>query len=356
MGDPPSTRLGSVENGVGLSTPITESEELAARFLRDLWGYIVTQALGVVADLGVADAIGDASAVTIDELAAAVGAERGALYRTMRALASLGYFTETAPRTFGHSPLSLLLREGAPASLRHIARWNASEPFRAWSDFGAVVRSGSPAFGRVFGAQLFDYLSEHDERRETFNAGMAGLAAARLEVLLAEDWSDVRSLVDVGGGRGVLVSAMLARYPEMHGIVFDLPAAADEATQYLSGCDVEGRWEIRSGDFFAGVPGGADLYVLSQVLHDWSDDECRRILHACRAAIPQHGRLVLLEGVVPPGDEPSYTKLLDLQMLVMLTGRERTEAEWRALLAAGGFTLRRVLSRSRSSMLEALPT
>ena len=149
---------------------------------------------------------------------------------------------------------------------------------------------------------------------------------------------------------------MLARNPEMHGIVFDLPEAADEATQYLSGCDVEGRWETRSGDFFAGVPGGADLYVLSQVLHDWSDDECLSILHACREAIPQHGRLVLLEGVVPPGDEPSYTKLLDLQMLVMLTGRERTEAEWRALLAAGGFTLRRALSRSRSSMLEALPT
>jgi len=268
MGDPPPTRLDRVENGVGLSTPITESEELAARFLRDLWGYIVTQALGVVADLGVADAIGDASAVTIDELAAAVGAERGALYRTMRALASLGYFTETAPRTFGHSPLSLLLREGAPASLRHIARWNASEPFRAWSDFGAVVRSGSPAFGRVFGAQLFDYLSEHDERRETFNAGMAGLAAARLEVLLAEDWSDVRSLVDVGGGRGVLVPwrdssavarevvglgddtdrcrAMCARAAE-HGREMTWPAVARQYVESFSrALASETRWRLIS--------------------------------------------------------------------------------------------------------------
>ena len=123
-----------VGSGAGLSTPITDSEELAARFLHDLWGYIITQALGVVADLGVADAIGDASAVTIEELASAVGAEPSALYWTMRALASMGYFTETAPRTFGHTPLSLLLREGTPGSLRHIARWNASEPFRAWSE------------------------------------------------------------------------------------------------------------------------------------------------------------------------------------------------------------------------------
>ena len=336
-------------------TRSADAEELAARFARDMSGYMITQALGVVADLGVADAIGDAETVTIDDLAIAVGADTGALYRAMRALASLGYFTETAPRTFGHTPLSQLLREGTPGSLRHIARWNASEPFRAWSAFRDTIRSGSPAFDRVFGAPLFDYLSEHDERRDTFNRGMAGTAAARLEVLLAQDWSDVRRLVDVGGGRGVLVAAMLARYPDMSGVVFDLPAVADEATRHLSECDVDGRWEVESGDFFAQVPAGADLYVLSQILHDWSDDQCLTILRACRAAIPRHGRLVLLEMVVPPGDEPSYAKLLDLQMLVMLTGRERTEAEWRALLAAGGFTLRRVLSRVRSSMLEAAP-
>jgi hypothetical protein len=348
-------RSDRVANDARLPVSSADAEELAARFVRDLWGYMTTQALGVVADLGVADAIGDASAVTIDDLAVAVGAERGALYRTMRALASMGYFTETASHTFAHTPLSQLLREGASGSLRHIARWNASEPFRAWGEFGDVVRSGSPAFARVFGSPLFDYLSEHDERRETFNRGMAGLAAARLEVLLAQDWSGVRKLVDVGGGRGVLVAAMLARYPKMYGVVFDLPAVADEATRHLSECDVDGRWEVHGGDFFAEVPAGADLYVLSQILHDWSDDQCLTILRACRVAIPEHGRVVLVESVVPPGDEPSFAKLLDLQMLVMATGRERTEAEWSALLAAGGFTLRRVLTRVRSSMLEAVP-
>ena len=355
MSDLPLGRSDRVANDAGLPVPGADAEELAARFVRDLWGYMITQALGVMADLGVADAIGDASAVTIDDLAVAVGAGEGRLYRAMRALASMGYFTETAPRTFGQTPLSQLLRDGSPGSLRHIARWNASEPFRAWSEFGDTVRSGSPAFDRVFGEPLFDYLSEHDERRDTFNRGMAGLAAARLEVLLAQDWSDVRRLVDVGGGRGVLVAAMLARNAEMHGVVFDLPAVADEAVRHLSECDVDGRWDVQGGDFFAEVPAGADLYVLSQILHDWSDDQCLTILRACRAAIPQHGRLVLLELVVPPGDQPSPAKLLDLQMLVMATGRERTEAEWSALLAAGGCTLRRVLTRVRSSMIEAVP-
>ena len=355
MSDLPLGRSDRVANDARLPAPGADAEELAARFMRDLWGYMITQALGVIADLGVADAIDDASAVTIDDLAVAVGAERGALYRAMRALASMGYFTELAPRMFGHTPLSQLLREDTPGSLRQIARWNASEPFRAWSEFGDTVRSGSPAFDRMFGAPLFDYLSEHDERRDTFNRGMAGLAAARLEVLLAQDWSDVRRLVDVGGGRGALVAAMLARNPEMHGVVFDLPAVADEATRHLSECDVDGRWEVQGGDFFAEVPAGADLYVLSQILHDWSDDRCLTIVRTCRAAIPQHGRLVLLELVVPPGDQPSPAKLLDLQMLVMATGRERTEAEWSALLAAGGFTLRRVLTRVRSSMIEAVP-
>ena len=185
---------------------------------------------------------------------------------------------------------------------------------------------------------------------------MAGTAAARLAVLLAEDWSDVEQLVDVGGGRGTLVAAMLERYPEMQGIVFDLPAVTDEAAQHLSerGCD--GRWQVRGGDFFTEVPAGGDLYVLSQILHDWSDDESIAILRACRAAIPEHGRLVLLEHIVPPGDTPSYAKLLDLQMLVLLTGRERTELEWRELLAAGGFTLERVVVRVRSCLLEARPS
>jgi O-methyltransferase domain len=331
-----------------------EPEELAARFVRDLSGYIVTQTLGVVADLGVADAVGD-EAVHVEDLAVAVGADAGALYRAMRALASLGYFTETAPRAFAHTPLSQLLREGTPDSLRHFARWNAGEPFQAWATLGETIRSGSPAFDRVFGAPLFDYLSEHDDSRETFNQAMAGTAVARLEALLAQDWSDVRRLVDVGGGRGTLVAAMLSRYPAMHGVVFDLPAVVDEATQHLSECGLDGRSTVLGGDFFDEVPAGGDFYVLSQILHDWNDDEAVAILRACRAAIPQHGRLVLLEQVVPPGDEPSYAKLLDLQMLVMLTGRERTEAEWRELLAAGGFELQRVVTRVRSSLLEAVP-
>jgi hypothetical protein len=177
-----------------------------------------------------------------------------------------------------------------------------------------------------------------------------------MDVMLAQDWSDVGKLVDVGGGRGALVAAMLARYPEMRGVVFDLPAVVGEATSHLSECRLDGRWDVRGGDFFAEVPAGGDLYVLSGILHDWNDDEAVTILRACQSVMPEHGRLVLVEHIVPVGDEPSYAKLLDLNMLVMLTGRERTEAEWRALLAAGGFTLRRVIPGVRSSLLDAVPT
>jgi O-methyltransferase domain len=338
-----------------LSDDGREPEELAARMVSDLAGFIITQTLGVVADLGVADVVGDEPA-HVDDLAAAVGANADALFRALRALASLGYFTETAPRVFAHTPLSRLLREDDPGSLRHYARWTAGDAYKAWSGFGDVIRSGLPAFERVFGAPLFDYLTEHDASREVFNKGMSGTAAARLEVLLAEDWSDVKQLVDVGGGRGTLVAAMLDHYPAMQGIVFDLPAVADEAARNLSERGLDARSQVRGGDFFTEVPAGGDLYVLSQILHDWSDDESIAILRACRAAIPEHGRLVLIEQIVPPGDEPSYAKLLDLQMLVLLTGRERTENEWRELLATSGFTLQRIVTRVRSCLLEARPT
>ena len=289
--------------------------------LHNLWGYIVAQALGVVADLGVAAAIGDASAVTIDgsrrrlalSEARCIGrCERSPAWATSQRphLAHLG-----TPRCHCSCVRARLGRCGTSLVGTRVSR------LRAWSEFGATVRSGSPAFDRVFGAQLFDYLSEHDERRETFNRGMAGLAASRLKVLLAEDWSDVRRLVDVGGGRGVLVAAMLARNPEMHGIVFDLPAAADEAIRHLSGCDVEGRWEIRSETSSPASLAVPTSTCCRRSCTTGATTNVLRILHACREAIPQHGRLVLLEGVVPSGDEPSYTKLLDLQMLVMLTGR-----------------------------------
>lgn len=166
--------------------------------------------------------------------AAAVGANPDALYRTLRALASRGYFTETTPRAFAHTPLSRLLRDGAPGSLRHYATWLAGESFRAWAEFAHTVVSGEPAFDVVFGAPLFDYLSNNPESGELFNQAMAGTVAARLDVVAAQDWSGARTIVDVGGGRGVLMAAVLARYPDMRGVVFDLPSVVVEATTLAS--------------------------------------------------------------------------------------------------------------------------
>jgi hypothetical protein len=307
-----------------------------------------------VADLGVADAVGE-SPVPLDGLAAAVGADADALYRVMRALASLGYFTEAAPRAFAHTPLSELLRDGVPGSLRHYALWMAGDAYGAWADLGQTVRTGQPAFDRVFGTPIFEYLDAHDASRAVFNKAMAGTMAARLDVVRAEDWSDVGTLVDVGGGRGALVAAVLEANPQMRGIVVDMPSVAEEAAQHLSELGLSDRCQAVGGDFFTEVPAGGDVYLLAQILHDWSDDEAIAILRTCRRTMSDHARLIVLEQVVPPGDEPSFAKLLDLAMLVLLTGRERTEDEWRALLAAGGFELRRIVNGVRASLLEAAP-
>jgi hypothetical protein len=332
----------------------TTAEEMAARFVRDLSGYMVTKALGVVAQLAVADVVGE-SPVPVDELAAEVGADADALYRVMRALASYGYFTEVAPRAFAHTPLSELLRDGVPGSLRHYALWMAGDAYTAWADLSQTVETGQPAFDRVFGAPIFEYLDAHDASREVFNKAMAGTMAARLDVVRAEDWSDVGTLVDVGGGRGALVAAVLEANPQMRGIVVDMPSVAEEAAQHLSELGLSDRCQAVGGDFFTEVPAGGDVYLLAQILHDWSDDEAIAILRTCRRTMSDHARLIVLEQVVPPGDEPSFAKLLDLAMLVLLTGRERTEDEWRALLAAGGFELRRIVNGVRASLLEAAP-
>jgi len=341
-------------NGNAEATGSESPGELAARCVGDLTAYMLSQALGFVAQLGIADAIGDEPR-PVDDVAAATGVNPDALYRTLRALASRGYFTEVRPRVFAHTALSELLRDGASGSLRHYAIWLAGDSFRAWAEFDHTLRTGKPAFEAVFGAPLFDYLTAHAASGELFNKAMAGTVVARLEVVATQDWSNVGTIVDVGGGRGGLVISVLARYPTMRGVVFDLPNVVVEAERELVAAGVSDRSEAVGGDFFVDVPAGGDLYVLAQILHDWSDDEAVAILRTCRRATPDDARLVLLEQVVPPGDEPGFVKLLDLQMMVLLTGRERTQEEWRDLLRAGGFELGRIEHGVRASLFEARP-
>jgi len=323
-----------------------------ADILRPLFGFMVTQAISVMARLGVPDALA-AGPRTADELAADLGADADALGRFLRALASLGIFTETRDGRYANSPLSDLLRSDVEGSARWIAQSFGAEHYRVWSDALHTVLSGEPASPRVLGREYFDWLGDHEAEAQNFNHAMAAASEVRVQPLLERDWDD-ELVVDVGGGTGRLLTTLLARHPRLRGIVVDLPHSEDEARATIAGAGVADRCDFVAGSFFDTVPPGGDVYVLAHILHDWSDERALEILRMCRRAAAPGTRLLLLEGVVPDGPEPHPAKILDLHMLVLLGGRERTEREWRSLLAEGGFELAAVRPDPRQTVIEAV--
>jgi SAM-dependent methyltransferase len=225
---------------------------------------------------------------------------------------------------------------------------NSEGMYGAFADVLHSVRTEEPAFERVFGRPLFDFLAGEPAQAEVFGRAMADFnRAATLAAVDSYDWTGARTVVDVGGGTGTLVRTLLRRHPELRGVLFDLPDVVAQAP------GLDGRLELAGGDFFDRVPAGGDVYVLSWVLHDWDDDAALRILRNCRSAIAPGGRLLVVETILPPGDEPHFGKVLDVAMLVLTGGRERTEEEYAALLDAAGFRLERVLpTPSPLSLLE----
>jgi hypothetical protein len=203
---------------------------------------------------------------------------------------------------------------------------------------------------------FFDWMQAHPEMARRFDLAMSGTTTPRLAPLLERDWRGVETVVDVGGGNGALLELLLLRFPELQGITFDLPAVSERAASRLEATPLATRLRAQGGDFFDEVPAGAGAYVLAQVLHDWADEDCLRILTACRRAAGDHGTLLVLEQLVPEGAEKSPVKLLDLNMLVLLGGRERTRAEYEALFAASGWKLVGERSGPRSTLLEAEPS
>jgi hypothetical protein len=219
------------------------------------------------------------------------------------------------------------------------------------------VATGEPAFDHAHGVPFFEYMKAHAAVASSFNTVMTDQnAAAAQAVVEAYDFSGLGTLVDVGGGHGSLLAAILAAYPPLRGILYDLPHVVAGARATLEAAGIADRCAIIGGDFFERVPAGGDAYLLKHILHNWDDLRCAAILRAGRDAMPESGRLLVVETLIPPGDEPSYGKYLDLEMLVLLPGRERTEAEYEKLLQATGFTLSRVIgTRSELSILEAIP-
>lgn len=328
------------------ATPGAADRSPAVQMLHMLYGSLVTQLITVVAELGIADLLGEESQ-PIDELADKAGAEPEALYRVMRALASLGVFTETAHRTFGLTPLAATLRTDAAGSMREQARYfGLRERQRAFIELTHTVRTGEPAFEHLYGSTWWSHLAANPGQAAMFNDAMGDVArevhAAAIE---AYDLSGVRRLVDIGGGHGHLVARILRHYPDMSAAVLDQPRVV--ADSMPAGADVAARMEWISGDFFECVPEGADAYVLSWILHDWSDADAARILTNVRNAMKPGGIVIIIDTIIPDGDTPSHGKLVDIVMLALLHGRERTEREFSVLLESAG--LRHVDTRGTSA-------
>ncbi|HEX2225577.1 MAG TPA: methyltransferase [Candidatus Binatia bacterium] len=322
-----------------------EDASASAQLMQMIFGFMTSQAISVAASLGIADLMRD-GAKSVDELALRSGAHAGALYRLMRALASVGVFAEDGERRFCLTPLAEPLRSDAPDSLRAFSIFfGADFHLRVWGELLYSVKHGQPAFHHLHNSEVFEYLERNPVHAEVFNNGMTSLSASVADPIVSTyDFSGFRKLVDVGGGHGYLLAAVLKRYPGLTGLLYDTPLVLNGAGSVLRG--VESRCELVAGDFFDSVPPGGDAYMMKHIIHDWEDEKAIKILRNCHRVMDPEGRLLVIEMVVPEGNAPSPSKFLDLEMLLFLRSCERTEKQYRELFKKGGFELTRVVPTS----------
>jgi hypothetical protein len=311
--------------------------------LQMITGYWISQAIYVAAKLGIADLLKDGPKKD-DELAEATGTHERALYRLLRALASIGVLAEAEDGRFGLTPLGAYLQTGIPGSLRALTLNHGERLYRPWGELLHSVRTGESAFPRLFGMDVWQYATQHPEAAALFNDAMTELTTqVAAAVVAGYDFSRFHKIVDVGGGSGTLLLSILQANPQLRGILFDLPHVTKSAQQRLEAASLPGRSEVVACDIFASVPGGGDVYLLKHIIHDWDDERALKILQHCHRAMADNGTLLLVEAVLPPGNAPAFGKLMDLNMLVMAGGGERTAAEYRTLFAASGFQLTNVI-------------
>jgi hypothetical protein len=313
--------------------PVAELRRLAN-------GYQVSQAIHVAATLGIADLLADGPRAS-DELAAETDTDPQALYRLLRTLAAFGVFREDEDRRFALTELGDVLRSDAPEG---IAGWavfaGGPSHWRAWGELLHSVRTGESAFAHVHGTDVWSWRAERPGESAIFDRAMMALTRSSNRALVeAYDFGRFETIVDVGGGNGALLSLLLAKYPDVAGILFDQPHVVSGADDVLATAGVADRCRIVGGSFFDGIPAGGDAYVLKAIVHDWEDEESIAILRGCRAVVPDGGALLVIERVVGPPNTDPVAKLSDLNMLVAPGGRERTDDEFESLLAAAGFRL-----------------
>ncbi len=330
--------------------------QLEQTFFQMLTGYWISKAIYVAARLGVADMLKDGPKST-EELAARTGTHAPTLYRLLRALSGVGVFTDKGDGRFASAPLSKFLESGRGSMRAMTLHAMETASWRAWDGLLEAVETGETAFLHEHGVEVFAYYAEHPESSEPFNAAMVELSeVVGAAVVEAYDFSRFEKIVDVGGGHGGLLTAILKASEQPRGVIFDLPQVAEGARRAMQTEGLSERVEIEGGDFFESVSAGGDAYVLKFIIHDWDDERAVAILKNVRRAMRDDARLLLVEAVVPEGAGGApFSKLIDLQMLVMTGGRERTATEYRELLKRAGFEMTRVVETSSPmSIVEAV--
>jgi hypothetical protein len=338
-----------------MSAPQPNGPPPQARIVEMFLAPLLTQALHAAAALGIADLLKDGPRDN-DDLAAASNTHAPSLYRILRALAASGIFAEVAPGRFALNPVAETLRSDVPGSMRGMAMWcGCRAHWNALSDIVHSARTGKPAFDHVFGQGPFAYFEQDKETSAIFNSAMSSFSASLVPAAVeAYDFSQFGCIADIAGGHGVALATILAAHPATCGILFDLPHVVAGAPAVLESKGVAERCQVVHGDFFNSVPEGADAYMMKHIIHDWDDDRALAILRNCRSASKTGGKLLLLEMVVPTGSDGAQAKLLDLEMLLLPGGLERTEQQYSRLFETSGFRLTRVVpTKSPVSVIEA---
>ena len=320
-------------------------------------GAWVAAAVYAAAKLGLADHLAGGPRSALD-LAPVTGSHAPTLHRFMRTLANFGILTEGDGQKFALTELGEALKTGAPGSARStLIAFGAPAFWRSWEEILYSLETGKPGFDKVWGMPVFDYFARHPDLASHFSEAMVGFHGSEPPTVAeAYDFSGVQTVVDVGGATGNMLAALLSRHRGLRGVLFDLPHVVGDAPALLKARGVEARVTIETGSFFDRVPAGGDAYILSHIIHDWSEPQCLTILEHCRDAMRPDGRLLIVETVLPEGNVPHQGKLQDLVMMVVPGGQERTEAEYAALLGKAGFRLNRVVPTSSVvSIVEGVP-
>jgi hypothetical protein len=343
-----------------------QDEEMSGRELQGLpleQTVLVQQlslaAMGAALDLGLADRIGDGIRRS-DELAREVGADAGKMYRLLRALTVLGITKELPGGAFKLQPLGARLRTDRPASaVPRIRLFLRPYRCRAMTELARAMTTGQVPVELVVGTPFFDFMETHPDEAAIFDQAMSSFTGGQIDsILQSYDFVPLRSVTDVGGGHGALLAAILGAHPGMRGTLFDLPRVLEGARAHLEAKGVRDRCELVGGSFFERVPPGADAYILRSILHDWDDEDAVRILQNVRRAVPDSGRVLVIDDLVPSGLGPELEKLIDLNMMTVLRGRERTREEVSSLFDRAGFALSRLIpmeGRVRSGIFEGRP-